>query len=643
MTTTAPTRTPRGQADTDTAIRQLAAAVLAVRAAQERLGSADLDAASVALVLGLYEQGNRSIAYGQMHAVFTADAVQVHRLDPGTAAQVDALAADPCSLSDGTGTVPVERMCQGMAAHRNTSEWMQAHLHITEAESKRRLGGSRLLIAPAQAGSADDGGRRAPVFPILAQAAEAGQSDVGTLAQLAKKLSSLQPRLALHPEAPRLAADIEASVAEAVTAAEPRHGYKALADWDAFLTRNGAPITDAQIRAKRGFFYKYHRDGCDVYQLTCDPVDSEAIRAFGEAWTNPRSSKLPPPSVSTRGPVTRPAPIAPANTAGDATADGAGTITSDDGTGPKTAGTKTPGAGRAGPRTPGTDPSPGDGQGPRLVIVPDPGDSTTEDATASGWAPAGAPAGAPAPEWALAPGSDPELAPRSEWSCGPPASGTSDNDPGSTEVRQGWEDRDSRTAPQLLLDGLIAAITGALNGTGVPDSGGLPVKIGVLIGYRSLLGQCEDAGVTAHGKPISAANIRRLACDADLLPALLGSAGEILDLGRTVRGFTPAQRRAIAIRDRGCVVPGCHRPASTNEYHHVKPWQEGGETSVDNGANTCQHHHLMIHAGLITLKMIDGIPYVVGRAGQPRGDPERNLYWHPELRTAGYTPPMFTD
>jgi hypothetical protein len=535
---------------------------------------------------------------------------------------------------------------------------MQAHLHITEAESKRRLGGSRLLIAPAQAGSAaDDGGRRAPVFPILAQAAEAGQSDVGTLAQLAMKLSSLQPRLALHPDARTLAADIEASVAEAVTAAEPRHGYKALADWGAFLTENGAPITDAQIRAKRGFFYKGYRDGCDEYQLSCDPVDSEAIRAFGEAWTNPRSSKLPPPSVSTRGPVTRPTTNAPGYTAGDAT-DDAGTFTSGDGTrtktagtktagtktaGTKTPGTKTPGAGRAGTRTPGTHPVPGDGQGPRLAIVPDPGDSTTEDATPGGWAHAGTPAGAPAPEWALAPGSDPELAPRSEWSCGPPAPGTGDNDPGSTEERQGWEDRDPRTAPQLLLDGLIAAITGALNGTGVPDSGGLPVKIGVLIGYRSLLGQCEDAGITAHGKPISAANIRRLACDADLLPALLGSAGEILDLGRTVRGFTPAQRRAIAIRDRGCVVPGCHRPASTNEYHHVKPWQEGGETSVDNGANTCQHHHLMIHAGLITLKMIDGIPYVVGRAGQPRGDPERNLYWHPELRTAGYTPPMFTD
>ncbi|MDQ0094590.1 HNH endonuclease signature motif containing protein [Paeniglutamicibacter psychrophenolicus] len=643
MTTTAPTATPRGQADTDTAIRQLAAAVLAVRAAQQRLGSADLDAASAALVLGLYEQGNRSIAYGQMHAVFTADALQVHRLDPGTAAQVDALAADPCSLSDGTANVPVERMCQGMAAHRNTNEWMQAHLHITEAESKRRLGGSRLLIAPAQAGSAaDDGGRRAPVFPILAQAAEAGQSDVGTLAQLAKKLSSLQPRLALHPEAPRLAADIEASVAEAVTAAEPRHGYKALADWDAFLTRNGAPITDAQIRAKRGFFYKYHRDGCDIYQLSCDPVDSEAIRAFGEAWTNPRSSKLPPSSVSTRGPVTRTDTRPDANTPSATTHDTAGTAAADPATADPAAedpAAADPAAGA--PGTAGVEPPQDTGApgAPEGFGDPAPGDSTTKDATPDGWAPAGA----PAPEWALAPGADPELAPRSEWSCGPPAPGTGDNAPGSAEELQGWEDRDSRTAPQLLLDGLIAAITGALNGTGVPDSGGLPVKIGVLIGYRSLLGQCEDAGITAHGTPISAANIRRLACDADLLPALLGSAGEILDLGRTVRGFTPAQRRAIAIRDRGCVVPGCHRPASTNEYHHVKPWQEGGETSVDNGANTCQHHHLMIHAGLITLKMINGIPYVVGRAGQPRGDPERNLYWHPELRTAGYTPPMFTD
>ena len=75
----------------------------------------------------------------------------------------------------------------------------------------------------------------------------------------------------------------------------------------------------------------------------------------------------------------------------------------------------------------------------------------------------------------------------------------------------------------------------------------------------------------------------------------------------------------------------------------MKPWSEGGETSVDNGLLICEYHHLQVHAGLITMKMIDGVPYLVARAGRPRGDPERNLYWHPELITSGYTPPLFDD
>ncbi len=197
--------------------------------------------------------------------------------------------------------------------------------------------------------------------------------------------------------------------------------------------------------------------------------------------------------------------------------------------------------------------------------------------------------------------------------------------------------------PQLLLDAVIAACAGVLSGDDVSDTGGMHVKIGVLIGYQSLLGQMEDAGLTAHGRPISAANIRRMACNADLLPAVLATNGELLDLGREARGFNKAQRRALALRDRGCTVPGCHRSAATSEAHHVKPWLEGGETSVKNGALLCLYHHLQVHAGLITMKMIDGVPYLIERAGQPRGAPERNLHWHPELRTSGYTAPLFTD
>ncbi|RAX45720.1 HNH endonuclease, partial [Arthrobacter sp. AQ5-05] len=598
MTITAPTGTPRGPTPSDTAIRQLAGAVLALRAAQERLGAADLDAASAALVLGLYEQGNRAVAFGQLRTVFAADALQVHRLDPGTAAAIDALAADPRELAAGTAPVPAEAMCQGMAPHRTTGAWMQSHLHISGTEARRRLAGARLLVAPVPPapGAATEPGAApgSPAFPILARAAADGAADVGTLAQLAGKLDSMGPRIAARPDAANLAEAIERDLARELGTNEPQHGHKALADWGAYLAENGAPVTDEEIISRRGMFFKGNRGGCDEYLLRCDPIDSEAIRAFGEAWTNPRSAKLPPTSASSSR---------------STTGTGIGAPEPDE----------QPAARESGD-------TPGNHAPPKTTPAGTSPPETTDPGTAASLA------GTPAPAWALAPGTDPADAPRSAWDCGPAAS---ENGPS-------FEGGDRRTSPQLLLDGIIAAIGGALEGTGVPESGGLRIRIGVLIGYRALLGQCEDAGITDHGRPISAANIRRLACNGDLLPALLGEEGEILDLGREVRGFSPAQRKAIAIRDRGCVVPGCRRPASTNEAHHVKPWQEGGETSVDNGANTCSHHHLMIHAGLITLKMINGIPYVVARAGQPRGDPERNLYWHPELRTAGYTPPMFT-
>ncbi|MFI8411147.1 DUF222 domain-containing protein [Paeniglutamicibacter gangotriensis] len=592
MDTPSITASPTRQAATDTAVRHLATAVLQLRAAGADLESLDLDAASSALVLGLLEQGNRAIAYRQLQTVFVADANQIHRLDPQSATDIDALAAAPQALAEGTARVPVERMCSGMSPHRNTASWMQAHLHISATEARRRLNGSRLLVAPAPTptptptqilaadttAGTDTPDPMAPLFPVLAKAAADGTADVGTLASLAGGLEAMGPRLADRPDASKLSAVIEEDLAHEAQTREPKDSRKALTDWGTFLAENGAPLTDEQIIAKRGMFFRGHRDGFDEYLMRCDPIDSETLQAFGEAWTNPRSTKLPPTSAST--------------TSSKSNSNGNGT------------------AGEAG---------------------------QAEDA-------GGSFLGAPAPEWAVAPGTDPADVPRSEWVGGVPATtvnGATTNHAGATAT---WSDtRDPRTGPQLLLDGVIAAIKGALNGTGVPESGGLRVRIGVLIGYQALLGQCEDAGITDHGLPISAANIRRLACNGDLLPVVLGGAGEILDLGREARSFSSAQRKAIAIRDRGCVVPGCRRPASTNEAHHVKPWLEGGLTSVNNGSSCCAHHHAMVHAGLITLKMINGVPFVIGQAGQPRGDPERNLYWHPELRTSGYTPPLFTD
>jgi len=85
-----------------------------------------------------------------------------------------------------------------------------------------------------------------------------------------------------------------------------------------------------------------------------------------------------------------------------------------------------------------------------------------------------------------------------------------------------------------------------------------------------------------------------LACDADILPAVLGSDSHILDVGRTTRLFTGDLRQAITIRDRGCVFPGCDREPRDCDAHHIVPWTLGGPTSIDNAALVCPTHHRLV-------------------------------------------------
>lgn len=629
--------------------RQLAATVISLRATMAQLSEMEIDAAASATVLGLLEHAGRSIAYGQLLAVHQADTSEIHRLDADTAALIDQLTSHPESLSDGTAHVPLERLAQGMAPHRNTQAYLQSHLHISSLEARRRLTGARLLIAPAP--PADEylvpgPGAAEPSYPVLAGAMADGSTDVATMAQLAGRLESIAPRITPRPDAHDLTTAIEESLVHEARTGNAKTCNKALQDWTEFLSEDGSAITDAEIMAKRGMFYLGFRDGCDEYLLRCDPVDFEALRSFGEAWSNPRSRKSPPRSASTGGSTI---------VAGGTTASG---IASPTGTGASS----------------DAEASSGDPTEQTSIREPAehgssrPADSPSINAPAANTSPAPTDSGncftpgvfgdpiSQIPEWARGP--EPPTQPTDLAAADPPSAdpptdhpGNPENpsNPGNPELTQrdtgpagSCGTNDGRTGPQILLDAVIGACAGVLNGTDLSQSGGMRAHVGVLIDYRSLLGQLEMAGLTEHGRTISAQKIRAMACNGTLLPVVLGSKGEVLDMGRAVRGFTPAQRKAIAIRDRGCVVPGCQRPASTNEAHHVFPWQDGGPTSVENSASVCNYHHVMVHAGLITLRMIDGIPYVTDRAGEPRGDPERNLFWHPELRTAGYTTPLFT-
>jgi hypothetical protein len=117
----------------------------------------------------------------------------------------------------------------------------------------------------------------------------------------------------------------------------------------------------------------------------------------------------------------------------------------------------------------------------------------------------------------------------------------------------------------------------------------------VSIDYDALCRGAGTAGLSTGGR-LSATEVRRMACTANILPGVLGGAGEILDLGRSRRLFSPAQRKALAIRDRRCRAEDCDIPAAWCEAHHARdPWSKGGRTDLADGLLLCSFHHHRAH------------------------------------------------
>jgi Domain of unknown function (DUF222) len=129
----------------------------------------------------------------------------------------------------------------------------------------------------------------------------------------------------------------------------------------------------------------------------------------------------------------------------------------------------------------------------------------------------------------------------------------------------------------------------------LPHAGGVSATIVVTIGFDKLLAGIGAAHLDTGGR-ISASEARRLACQAGIIPAVLGGASQVLDLGRKRRFHTGAQRVALALRDGGCTAEGCDRPPSWCHVHHDQTaWAGGGGTSVDKGRLLCAFHHSKAH------------------------------------------------
>lgn len=170
------------------------------------------------------------------------------------------------------------------------------------------------------------------------------------------------------------------------------------------------------------------------------------------------------------------------------------------------------------------------------------------------------------------------------------------------------ETRDERTHGQRVHDALEDVCDRLLRAGGVPDSGGVPATVIVTLDVDDLIAR-TGYGTTSDGTLISTREVLELAAQAEIIPAVLDSAGAVLSLGRSRRIATRPQTLALIARDRGCSFPGCDHPPEWCERHHIRGWVDGGPTDLDNLTLLCRYHHRNFASrGWVCRMRPDGIP-----------------------------------
>ncbi|WP_328650020.1 HNH endonuclease [Micromonospora sp. NBC_00330] len=188
---------------------------------------------------------------------------------------------------------------------------------------------------------------------------------------------------------------------------------------------------------------------------------------------------------------------------------------------------------------------------------------------------------------------------------------------------------DTRTPGQRRHDALADVCRLALRSGELPENGGDLAQVVVTTDYDGLTRQL-GTGALDIGPHLTPEAVRRLACDASILPAVLGGTGQPLDVGRQRRLISGPLRRALVLRDRGCAFPGCDRPPRWCDAHHIRHWADGGDTSLTNAVLLCGHHHRHLHHGDWVVQLGgDGHPEFIPPAWlDPEQVPRRNQY-HP--------------
>lgn len=163
---------------------------------------------------------------------------------------------------------------------------------------------------------------------------------------------------------------------------------------------------------------------------------------------------------------------------------------------------------------------------------------------------------------------------------------------------------DDRRLDRRLADAAVELADHALDRGTLPRRGGQRPHLQITATLDTLQQRCgAPAGDLVLSLPISAAAVGRIACDCSVTRFILGADSQVIDVGRTTRRIPPSTRRALHMRDKRCMWPGCDRPASWTSAHHLRHWIHGGPTDLDNLVLLCGRHHWMVHeAGWIIVR-----------------------------------------
>ncbi len=151
---------------------------------------------------------------------------------------------------------------------------------------------------------------------------------------------------------------------------------------------------------------------------------------------------------------------------------------------------------------------------------------------------------------------------------------------------------DPRPVGRRRADAFAQVMRTYLSHSQRPMSGGVLPHVTLI--RPAAAGLVDSLGFTG---PVTTRTADLITCDSAAGLVTVDAAGAPLDVGRAERLFTPLIRKGLAVRDGGCAHPGCGRPVSWCDAHHIQPWSSGGTTSIDNGVLLCRLHHTAIHHG----------------------------------------------